>query len=80
MATCKNNTPPPKPPPPAEFVLTLNEKEAQIVKTLVGNCDGYGASVIDEISSIWGALDDAGVTSRYHSNGAVFKIREREVV
>lgn len=47
---------------PAQYVLTLSEKEAQALKTLLGGVSGYYKGPLrSQLSPIWSALGRAGV-------------------
>lgn len=61
-----------------KIVLELSEKEAEVLKHMVGNVVG-GGEIRDITSNIYNSLDRVGVESTYDSLFTdYFKIKERD--
>lgn len=61
--------------PTYKIVLELSEKEAEVLKSMVGNVLG-GGEIRDITSNIYLSLDDCGIDAIGDLFTDVFKIRE----
>lgn len=60
-----------------KIVLELSEKEAEVLKSIVGNIIGSG-EIKDITSNIYLSLDDCGINAIGDLFTDVFKIKERD--
>jgi len=60
-----------------KIVLELSEKEAEVLKSIVGNIIGSG-EIKDITSNIYLSLDDCGINALDDLFTDVFKIKEGE--
>jgi uncharacterized protein (UPF0297 family) len=59
------------------IVLELSEKEAEVLKSMVGNITGSG-EIRDITNNIYLSLDDCGINAIDDLFTDVFKIKERK--
>ena len=58
------------------IVLELSEKEAEVLKSVLGNITGSG-EIRDITHNIYLSLDDCGINALYDLFTDVFRIKER---